>query len=107
MVLTNWAADWPTGGGFLRALVQPGSTTDNSGLNDPAVNSAIAQADTRTDPAKAADAWKAIDKQVMGDSTMVPLLYERHLSYRGARLTNVYEQQVLGGVDLTALGVQP
>jgi peptide/nickel transport system substrate-binding protein len=107
MVLTNWAADWPTGGGFLRALVQPGSTTDYSGLNDPAVNSAIAQADTRTDPAEAADAWKAIDKQIMGDSTMVPLLYERHLSYRGARLTNVYEQQVLGGVDLTALGVQP
>jgi peptide/nickel transport system substrate-binding protein len=38
---------------------------------------------------------------------MVPLLYARHLVYRGPRLTNVYEQQVLGGVDLTALGVTP
>ncbi|MFC4030488.1 ABC transporter substrate-binding protein [Streptomyces polygonati] len=107
MVLTSWAADWPTGGGFLRALVQPGGYADYSGLDDADLNDAVDQADTETDPAGAADAWKAIDKQVMAESTMVPLLYERHPVYHSPRLTNVYEQQVLGGVDLTALGVQP
>jgi len=42
----------------------------------------------------------------MQDAVMVPLVYDRHLIHRGARLTNVYQQQVLGGIDLTALGVQ-
>lgn len=107
MVLTSWAADWPTGGGFLRALVQPQSPTNYSGLNDDGINSAVAKADAETDPVKAAADWKDIDKKVMIESTMVPLLYDRHLLYRGPRLTNVYEQQVLGGVDLTALGVEP
>ncbi|MYS21736.1 peptide/nickel transport system substrate-binding protein, partial [Streptomyces sp. DvalAA-14] len=107
MVLTSWSADWPTGGGFLRALIQPGSPTDYAGLDDPGVNTAVDRAGAQTDPARATAAWKAIDRQVMTASTMVPLLYERHLTYHSPRLTNVYEHQVLGGVDLTALGVEP
>ncbi|MDX6354552.1 MAG: peptide/nickel transport system substrate-binding protein, partial [Streptomyces sp.] len=65
MVLTSWAADWPTGGGFLRELVEPGSSNNYSGLDDPDIDSAIDAADPETDPAAAADDWKAIDKQVM------------------------------------------
>jgi peptide/nickel transport system substrate-binding protein len=107
MVLTSWAADWPTGGGFLRTLIQPGSPTNYSGLDDSAINSLVDKADAQSDPAEAAKDWARIDAKVMSESTMVPLLYARHLVYRGPRLTNVYEQQVLGGVDLTALGVTP
>jgi ABC-type transport system substrate-binding protein len=106
MVLTGWAADWPTGGGFLRALVEPGGANNYAGLDDSAISSAVDAADAETDPAKAARDWEDIDKKVMSESTMVPLSYVRDLIYRGPRLTNVYEQQVLGGVDLTALGVQ-
>ena len=107
MVLTGWAADWPTGGGFLRSLIQPGSVNNYAGLDDSEINGLVDAADRETDPAKAADDWKTIDQKVMSESTMVPLIYIRHLVYRGPHLTNVYEQQVLGGVDLTALGVQP
>jgi len=106
MVLTGWAADWPTGGGFLRTLIEPGSSNNYSGLDDTGINSAVETADAETDPAKAAADWKDIDKKVMSESTMVPLSYARTLVYRGSRLTNVYQQQVLGDVDLTALGVQ-
>jgi peptide/nickel transport system substrate-binding protein len=105
MVLTSWAGDWPTGGGFLRALIRPGSPTDYSGLDDSEINSLVDRADAQPDPAQSADAWKQIDAKVMSESTMVPLLYPRRLVYRGPALTNVYVQQVLGGVDLTALGV--
>ncbi|WP_225848506.1 ABC transporter substrate-binding protein [Streptomyces sp. HPF1205] len=105
MVLTGWAADWPTGGGFLRTLVEPGSENNYSGLDDSRINSEVDTADSETDPAKAAADWQDIDKLVMGESTMVPLVYLRYLVYRGPHLTNVYEHQVLGGVDLTALGV--
>ncbi|WP_333771690.1 ABC transporter substrate-binding protein, partial [Streptomyces sp. IBSBF 2435] len=106
MALTVWAADWPTGGGFLRTLVQPGNPNNYAGLDDVNVNNIVEKADTLTDPAAAAGQWKAADQAVMRDSTMVPLIYVRHLVYRGSRLTNAYEQQVFGGVDLTALGVQ-
>jgi peptide/nickel transport system substrate-binding protein len=106
MVLTSWAADWPTGGGFLRTLIQPGSANNYSGLDDSEINSLVDEADAQSDPAKAADDWKKIDAKVMSESTMVPLLYPRHLVYRAPRLTNVYVQQVLGGIDLTALGVR-
>jgi ABC-type transport system substrate-binding protein/serine/threonine protein kinase len=107
MALTVWAADWPTGGGFLRTLVQPGSPNNYAGLDDRDLNTIVDKADTLTDPAEAADQWKKADAAAMRDSTMVPLIYARHLVYRGSRLTNAYEQQVLGGIDLTALGVQP
>ncbi|MEE4541437.1 ABC transporter substrate-binding protein [Streptomyces sp. V4-01] len=107
MVLTSWAADWPTGGGFLRTLIEPGSSTNYSGLDDSEINALVDTADAQSDPAEAASDWAGIDAKVMSESTMVPLVYVRHLIYRGPRLTNVYEQQVLGGVDLTALGVKP
>ncbi|MEV6009025.1 ABC transporter substrate-binding protein [Streptomyces sp. NPDC051976] len=105
IVFTSWAADWPTGGGFLRALIEPGGINNYSGLDDSEINNLVTTADTQSDPAQAADTWRSIDSKVMNESTMVPLVYVRHLSYRGARLTNVYEHQVLGAVDLTALGV--
>lgn len=104
MVMTGWAADWPTGGGFLRSLIQPGGVNNYSGLDDSEINRLVAEADGTTDSAKAASLWQSIDARLMSEGTMVPLVYVRHLVYRGARLTNVYEQQVLGGVDLTALG---
>ncbi|HEY3483067.1 MAG TPA: ABC transporter substrate-binding protein, partial [Streptomyces sp.] len=105
IVFTSWAADWPTGGGFLRALIEPGGINNYSGLDDTEINTLVDTADTQSDPAQAADTWRSIDSKVMNESTMVPLVYVRHLAYRGARLTNVYEHQVLGAVDLTALGV--
>ncbi|SHL78831.1 ABC transporter substrate-binding protein [Actinacidiphila paucisporea] len=107
MALTVWAADWPTGGGFLRTLIQPGSPSNYAGLDDSDLNAIAAKADTLTDPAAAADQWKDADATLMRDSVMVPLVYTRHLVYRGSRLTNAYQQQVLGGIDLTALGVRP
>ncbi|MET9217720.1 ABC transporter substrate-binding protein [Streptomyces sp. NPDC003300] len=106
IVMTGWAADWPTGGGFLRSLIQPGSINNYAQLDDSEINGLVTQADGVTDPAKAASLWQAIDAKVMGEGTMVPLIYTQHLVYRAPRLTNVYEQPVLGGVDLTALGVK-
>lgn len=107
IILTAWAADWPTGGGFMCSLIQPGSADNYAGLDDSAVNDMVEAADRLPDPADAATAWKRIDASVMADASMAPLVYDRHLLYRGPRLTNVYEHQVLGGVDLTALGVKP
>jgi peptide/nickel transport system substrate-binding protein len=105
MVLTSWAADWPTGGGFLRSLVRTDGSNNYSGLSDTVIDNLINKADGQSNPGDAAKTWQQIDQTEMGESTLVPLLYPRHLVYHGSRLTNVYEHVVLGGVDLTALGV--
>lgn len=107
IIMTGWAADWPTGGGFLRALIQPGGINNYSALDDSEINGLVTKADAETDPAKAAADWQTIDSKVMSEGTMVPLVYVQHLVYRSSRLTNAYVQQVLGGIDLTALGVKP
>jgi peptide/nickel transport system substrate-binding protein len=106
MVLTSWASDWPTGGGFLRALVDPKSPTNYARLDDGEINDLVESADATTDPAQAAAKWKTVDADTMRDSTMVPLLYVKHLVFRGKRLTNAYQHQAFGGLDLTALGVE-
>ena len=107
MVLTSWAGDWPTGGGFLNPLLQPGGSNNYPELPDSTVDSMVTAANSDTGPASAAGDWRKIDARVMQDATMVPLVYDRHLVYRGRHLTNVYQQQVIGMVDLTALGVTP
>ncbi|WP_335973293.1 ABC transporter substrate-binding protein [Streptomyces sp. CA2R106] len=104
MVYTGWVADYPTGGGFLRQLVAPGSETNYAGLDDSTLNSMVDQADALTSASAAQKAWTKIDAQVLSDAATVPVVYDRHLVYRGPRLTNVYQQQVLGQIDLSALG---
>ncbi|SEF68864.1 peptide/nickel transport system substrate-binding protein [Actinacidiphila yanglinensis] len=106
MVYTAWIGDYPTGGGFLRQLVQPGGVSNYANLDDATLNHMVDQADTLTGATAAAKAWTSIDAQLMKDAAMVPLVYDRHLVYRGSRLTNVYQQQVIGQVDLSALGVK-
>ncbi|MFG1810196.1 ABC transporter substrate-binding protein [Streptomyces sp. NPDC049040] len=107
MILSAWAGDWPTGGGYLRALIEPGSIYNYAALDDSDLNDLVEQADAAADPADGATKWKAVDAAATRDSTLVPLIHQRHLVYRGSRLTNAYEQQVFGGLDVTALGVQP
>jgi peptide/nickel transport system substrate-binding protein len=106
MVYTAWIGDYPTGGGFLRELVEPGGSGNYSALDDSTLNGMVDDANQLTDESAASRAWTKIDAKLMKDATMVPLVYDRHLVYRGQRLTNVYQQQVLGEVDLTALGLK-
>jgi peptide/nickel transport system substrate-binding protein len=101
---TSWAADWPTGGGFLRELVEPGGAANYPGLRDTQLTGMVDQADDQTTPAAAAQEWTKIDARLMQDAVYVPLVYDRHLVYRGPHLTNVYQHQVIGGIDLSALG---
>jgi hypothetical protein len=43
----------------------------------------------------------------MDDAALVPLVWGKRMVLHSSRLTNVYEHEAFGGVDLTALGVEP
>ncbi|MEN3310115.1 MAG: peptide/nickel transport system substrate-binding protein [Micromonosporaceae bacterium] len=112
LMVEGWGADYPTNDGFLQVLVdgrkiQPNGGNNNTAeLNDPAVNSLIDQAVTATDPAKAAQLWKQIDKLVMDSATYLPFVFDKALNYRNPKTTNVYVTAWVGMVDFVSLGVQ-
>jgi peptide/nickel transport system substrate-binding protein len=109
IVLDAWAADYPTGYGFLSPITGDVPKTGNHNvmeLRDPAVRRLLDQGLATADPARRTQAWAAADRQVMEDAALVPLLAERTVVYRPAGLRNVYVQPAYGTYDLTALGVR-
>jgi peptide/nickel transport system substrate-binding protein len=106
----GWAADFPTGNGFLDVLVdgdqiQPSGNNNYEELNDPAIQDLIKQAQASIDPAKAADLWGQINAKVMDTAALLPYVYGKALNYRNPRLTNVYVDPYFGMYDFQALGV--
>jgi len=106
----GWGADWPNGYGFLdelgnsNAIVSSGNVNITE-LNDPVVNNLFTQANTLTGAARTA-IWVQVDKQMMKDAAIVPLIYAKALLYRPPNLTNVYVQSYYGMYNYAVLGVK-
>ncbi len=94
----GWGADWPDGYGFLDELVNgnaivPAGNANIGMLNDPVVNNLFTKAAGLTDPTQRNAIWSQIDRQVMKDAIIVPIVYAKALIYRPPSLTNVYFDQ--------------
>ncbi|MDX6279552.1 MAG: peptide/nickel transport system substrate-binding protein, partial [Kribbellaceae bacterium] len=92
--VSSWLPDFPSAIGNIQPLF--GSTEiGNGGYNlarysNPAVDTAIAAATGEQDRAKAAGLWGALDKQIMADAPVVPLLYARNAFLHGSKVQNFY-----------------
>ncbi|BBB00361.1 putative peptide ABC transporter solute-binding protein [Actinacidiphila reveromycinica] len=110
MMMMAWGADWPTGYGFLDQIVDGGAIKPSGGnnlmeLNDPKINQALASAISNTDAAARTKAWGDIDKMVMQNASVVPLIYRKNLLYRPSSATNVtVTQAYLGMYDFLLMG---
>ena len=101
----GWGADWPDGYGFLSQLVYgdaivPAGNTNVGMLNDPVVNNLFKQAAGITDAAQRNAIWGQIDKQVMKQAVIVPIVYAKALIYRPPTLTNVYFSEAYSAQQL-------
>ena len=109
LMMMAWAADWPTGYGFLDQVVA-GNTIKASGnsnlpeLNDPNVNKLLSDAIQNTDSAARVAAWGNVDKAVMADAAIVPMLYRKDLLYRPTAATNVFVTAAYGMYDYLTIG---
>ncbi|HEX9536722.1 MAG TPA: ABC transporter substrate-binding protein [Streptosporangiaceae bacterium] len=109
IAMGGWGADWPTGFGFLDSLsagntiVATGNTNIEE-LNDPVVNNLFTKSSTVTGAARTA-LWAQIDKQIMTDAGILPLVYNKALLYRSSNLTNVYVQAYYGMYNYAVMGV--
>ncbi|SEF95772.1 peptide/nickel transport system substrate-binding protein [Actinacidiphila yanglinensis] len=110
MMMMAWGADWPTGYGFLDQIVDGSAIKPSGGnnlmeLNDPQINQALASAISNTDAAARTKAWGDIDKMVMANASVVPLIYRKNLLYRPDSATNVtVTQAYLGMYDFLLMG---
>jgi peptide/nickel transport system substrate-binding protein len=110
LAMGGWGADWPNGFGFLDELgngnsIAPTGNTNIASLNDPVVNNLFAKSSTVTGAARTA-IWSQVDKQMMSDAAILPLIYAKALLYRPPNLTNVYWQAYYGMYNYAVLGVK-
>jgi peptide/nickel transport system substrate-binding protein len=105
----GWAADWPSGFGFLSQIADGGAIKQagNSNaemLNDPQVNSALQQAAASSDATTRNNIYAQIDKTMMSQAVALPEVYAKSLLYRSAKLTNVFVTEAFGMYDYTQIG---
>jgi peptide/nickel transport system substrate-binding protein len=109
----KWGWDFPTGFGYMAQIVgstgiQAGGsgTTNHSYLSDPKVDALFKQALGETSQSAELADYAAIDKQVMDDAAIVPLIYNKNLVYRPEALTNVSFSQAFGMYNFASMGVK-
>jgi peptide/nickel transport system substrate-binding protein len=109
--LGGWGADWPDGYGFLDELsngnsIATAGNTNISEINDPAINSLFAQAADDTNATSRLAIWPEIDKDIMAQAAILPIVYQKVLLYRNPALTNVYVDDYYGMYNYAVLGLK-
>jgi peptide/nickel transport system substrate-binding protein len=94
LALMSWQPDFPSANSNISPLFdssQIGNGNYNvSQYSSPAVDTAIAAAQAEVNPTKAESDWAAIDKQIMADAPIVPLIYAKQTFLRGSGVGNFF-----------------
>ena len=109
LMMMAWGADWPTGYGFLDQIaygpaILASGNTNLPELNNPQINSQLDSAIQNTDNGQREKAWGDIDKAIMDQAVMVPLVYRKDLLYRPDSATNVFVTQAYGMYEYLLIG---
>jgi peptide/nickel transport system substrate-binding protein len=88
----GWQPDFPSANGNIEALFAS-SEVGNGGYNlsrysNAEVDSMIRDAQGTIDPSTAGKKWAAVDKRIMQDSPVVPLIYSRNSFLHGSKVDN-------------------
>jgi peptide/nickel transport system substrate-binding protein len=105
----GWAADWPEGFGFLSQIVDSRAikSAGNSNVemeNDKSVDAMLDSAASNPSATARQAIYGQIDKTLMSQAAVVPMLYATSLLYRPSDLTNVFVTEAYGMYDYTQIG---
>jgi peptide/nickel transport system substrate-binding protein len=94
LAMFGWQPDFPSANANISPLFES-SQIGNGNFNvsqydSPAVDSAITKAQAEIDPQKAQQEWAAVDKQIMADAPIVPLIYAKQSFLRGSGVGNFF-----------------
>ncbi|WP_407288736.1 caspase, EACC1-associated type [Streptomyces sp. BP-8] len=111
IVLDNWSADFPTGQAFWQPLVDsrfilPSGNYNISQVDDPSIDKALDSAIADTRPESAAPLYAMVNRSVAKSAYYLPFVYDKAVTWRSPRLTNVYTSDVYGAYDFASLGVK-
>ena len=109
--VVGWGADFPTGYGYFsaiadgRKILKDGGNSNWAEVNDPAINAALDDMTTTTDQAQKDKDTHIVDQALMDGAYYMPFTYDKALTYRNPRLTNVYVTGAAGMYDFVSIGV--
>ncbi|MGW4212173.1 ABC transporter substrate-binding protein [Lentzea sp. NPDC004789] len=94
ITLSSWQPDFPSANANIQPLFAS-SEIGNGGYNlsrysNPEVDKLIEEAQSTVDPAEAGRKWAAIDKRILQDSPVVPLIYTRNSFIHGSKVGNFF-----------------
>lgn len=111
MQMSGWGPDFPSGQGYAqplfdsRFLAETGNYNESQ-IKDKKIDGLFDKAIAETDPVKAGETYKALDKRILDQADWMPFLYEKNITWRGPRLTNAYMSDAFNGrYDYVSLGI--
>jgi peptide/nickel transport system substrate-binding protein len=92
LTLASWQPDIPSANANIQPLFQS-TEIGNGGVNEsrynnPEVDRLITEAQATVDPAEAGKKWAELDKKILADSPVVPLIYTRNSFLHGSKVGN-------------------
>jgi peptide/nickel transport system substrate-binding protein len=111
MTMAGWGPDFPTGQGYGQPLfdsrfIFPNGNYNESQIKDPKIDKLFDDAIASTDPAKSTALYEQMNKRLLDNADWMPFIYEKNISWRSPRLTNVYSSAAYSGrYDYVTLGV--
>ncbi|HEX3779087.1 MAG TPA: ABC transporter substrate-binding protein [Pseudonocardiaceae bacterium] len=90
LTVSSWQPDFPSANANIQPLYDS-AEIGNGGYNlarysNAQVDSMIADAQQTVDPTEAGTKWAAVDKRIMQDSPVVPLIYTRNSFLHGSKV---------------------
>jgi peptide/nickel transport system substrate-binding protein len=107
----GWQPDFPSANGNIEPLFAS-SEVGNGGYNlarysNTDVDNMIHDAQGTTDPTEAGRKWAAVDKRIMQDSPVVPLIYARNSFLHGSKVDNFEVPDFPSYPNYLKLGIAP
>ncbi|HEX6345847.1 ABC transporter substrate-binding protein [Umezawaea sp.] len=94
LTLSSWQPDFPSANANIQPLFASseigGGGYNISRYSNPDVDRLIEAAQSEVDPAAASKKWAELDKKILGDSPVVPLIYTRNSFLHGSKVANFF-----------------
>ncbi|MYT69553.1 MULTISPECIES: ABC transporter substrate-binding protein [unclassified Streptomyces] len=111
MTMSGWGPDFNSGQGYAQPLfdsrfIFPTGNYNESQIKDKKVDKLFDDAIGTTDLNKAKQIYTDLDHEILDQAYWMPFIYEKNISWRSSRLTNVYSSAAYSGrYDYVMLGV--
>ncbi|GAB3213501.1 ABC transporter substrate-binding protein [Marinactinospora endophytica] len=107
--LYGWMPDWPSGYGYMSQIldgdaIKEAGNSNISELDDPEINKLFDEVVTIEDEAERVEIYAEIDRLVMEQAVLVPMVFHKSVLYRPDNLTNAFFNPSWKMYDYMALG---